>query len=1378
MSFVVLSVSGPNGANGHNGRDAAIPSGSYKNGNDGEDATKPTRGKDAGVPLNRDNTTGASIEFSGQYRKSEQFVDENFQETYSCETVDLFVLDAHGGSGGHGGYGGDGGYGATGHSGMDATRYSNGTNGGRGGDGGDAGAGTSGANGGKGGAITLHMRDTDSGLLLMFVKVWTPTISYSLNISGGQGGRAGQHGTPGRGGYGGRGGSGYSWTETHSYTDSRGYTQYTTTSHYNPGGFSGPSGSSGRRPTHPLYNGISGIDGNFRFLIEDSVTNYITEYHEIFDIRIHQVIIHSITGVFEPEAQIHLDTLTILNLSEMPTPRRDICITINDSIWIRNQEEKEHIILPQLINPYTTKKVDCDQPFTFSLKKHRVKNPGPPLRDTDTLHLTATMTGLKRWLPAFDINGLNINIKYPIELTHISHMNSMVVGHVAKVIWGVENTTEVDFGSLSKNGRCIRVRLGKTSGEVSSSALRFGLQPEQEGVATIPPEQTLEKEYIFEIPLLKAGQTLQLEATLTLGEAEIFECAEFWIYLELGKINNPSIPNVVHIESFNVRVSTIYRGFPAGFYPDVLLVANHRTTRNEFLAWDNLLKQQFGLRFFIWDISQMGHFHLTRPIPILYSTEPTTLMKDLAGKTMIILDNQFDYGDYAIKVTARNFVLKHEWLQAIHKNDNKFYVVNPKANKNDCVIALNELISTPFDALRQKRFTFERVRNFTQQHLVVKKTDDSSELPDDASVDGEQFTTDPAILIDEVIEVQIKAKIFRNIKKRMFNKAIKVDKKLKKFRPHIQHLVHYQWHEMEKRSLIQTFKNRDKINKMDGGCITILPYLTTTKRRIIFAAYAWNASPAEFILLSMNIRGVIAGLGIDDHFRLLERIFVTGPISEDNETDNVGLFLTGGHRILDENERQLAEILKRQIIYDVAVELSIICDGNNDNSSLEDAQVLEMLENLRRLVWKVESLSGISNLRLKATKEEKPLPAIPEENEDVSSQHSIESSRVQFNDFGDAVGETPQIYDDLTTRNVPDTTAAGDLGEVAETVFYIFPVKHDTLLGEWMMDALAHLYAFIKCLRAGINQSILPNRRTAKVQQQSMDLLHRIGDATIIDFVDPRSSAKLESIRQEQLNQTSKELPNSSELLIIGDEKSKRSISMVLRLSSEPSIIGNEKLERSKSMEFRSYTLSAQDESQDHIFDDSTSSTSPISISNQFNGTSVIPSPLSVASGLSFASAMTSATRISSTSFSSSGTSASRSRILYKKLDPERRLTIKSFKRGVKLQLQNMIQKHYNQWKKDANYNFGGVFDPSRKDLRRNAMETIFGPFESLVDNTLYGRNFEKKRDGQVGGVKNIVVTDSIYSQQRANETIRNRNMENMISKFLDFQNRMIKDTI
>jgi hypothetical protein len=62
-----------------------------------------------------------------------------------------------------------------------------------------------------------------------------------------------------------------------------------------------------------------------------------------------------------------------------------------------------------------------------------------------------------------------------------------------------------------------------------------------------------------------------------------------------------------------------------------------------------------------------------------------------------------------------------------------------------------------------------------------------------------------------------------------------------------------------------------------------------------------------------------------------------------------------------------------------------------------------------------------------------------------------------------------------------------------------------------ILDILAQLYAFIKCLKAGIHQSILPNRRITKVQQQSMDLLHRIGDATIVDFADPGFLTELES---------------------------------------------------------------------------------------------------------------------------------------------------------------------------------------------------------------------------------------------------------------------------
>ncbi|KAF0497155.1 hypothetical protein F8M41_020779 [Gigaspora margarita] len=1378
---------------------------------------------DEGRKCWRDSIAGASIEFSGKYREHEPgYAVKNYQNTLSCTNVNVFVLKARGGDGGHGGIGGDGANGAMGTPGLNATRYTCGTNGGKGGNGGNAGAGTSGADGGKGGQITLSMNDTDAGLLLMFVTAWTPRISYSLNVSGGKGGNAGNHGTPGYGGPGGFGGSSYSWSETYYNSNGQSSTYYYT----NPGGFPGPPGIDGLRPTVPLYNGTSGTNGIFRFMIKDSVTNIVKEYNEIFDIRLHRVIAHSITGVYEPEAKIIIDSLTVRNKSNMPTPRRNIRINIVDKTWIRNQKQKEHIMLPLLIDKLSSKEVNCNQPFSFLLKGHVVNKPGPPLRATDSLFFTATMTGLERLLPVFDITGHCINIQFPIELTRISHMNSMVVGHVTKVIWNVINTSNVDFGVLSENKRLIRVRLCKTGGEVSSSALKFGLNPDQKGVSMIPPVQTMENEYIFDIPLLEAGKTLQLEATLALTEAETFECAEFWLYLELGKITEPFSPKIVHIQSFDVRVSTIYRGFPQNFYPDVLLVTNHKTTREEYLAWVKLFKEILGLQFFIWDISQMGHFGLKRNIKTLYSAEPTTLMKDLAGKTMIILDNEFEYGDNCRKVTARNFILKHEWMEAIHKNDNKFYVFNSSAEKFQCVNILDQLLTNAFEESRSYKSEFESVRSFTHslmgkekdsseevpidtitennekisteknisemisknvhsftQFLMRKKKFSSEEVPIDAITDNneetfteknlpeiileekvfeeniseenppEQLTNDPAKLVDEITEIHIKPKVFFNMEKRMFKKATKVDKNLRRLRPHFQHHVIYQWNNVKVR-LFQSKKTREK----KGGCVIIAPSMTTTKRRIIFSAAAWHKTPASFIATEINLRGVIAGLGIDNHFRILEMIFITGPLNEENENNDISLFLNGGHRILDDREKQVAEILKQQITYDIAVELSTICDGIGGNSSLMDEEILVMMENLRRLVWKVESLSG-KNCLSPETADKNLLPTISEENDNLSASLNYESEpdQTQLNQNINYSDDVDQGFNgsnadsninsncndviENTTYNAPNITAVGDIGEENEIIFYMFPVNQDTPLGEWMMDILAQLYAFIKCLRSGIHQSILPNRRTAKMQQQSMDLLHRIGDATIIDFSDPRSSDKLEYLNAKIENCA---LIDNDGLFDLPASSLKTEVT----LDSIGDIVN----------------------SHNNIPDNHAIATS---ISIQYDESTSIPAPMSIASGLSFASAMTRATKISSSSFSYSGPSASRSRIPYKKLDPTRRKIIKSFKMGAKLQLRDMIKMYYKHWKKDS-----GILDLSRKDLRRKAMETIFKPFELLVDNTLYGRNLQKKGDGLVGGVKNIIISHPIYIKQKEAEIKRIVDMEDMIQRFLIFQEEMILDIL
>ncbi|RIB02718.1 hypothetical protein C2G38_852692 [Gigaspora rosea] len=522
----------------------------------------------------------------------------------------------------------------------------------------------------------------------------------------------------------------------------------------------------------------------------------------------------------------------------------------------------------------------------------------------------------------------------------------------------------------------------------------------------------------------------------------------------------------------------------------------------------------------------------------------------------------------------------------------------------------------------------------------------------------EQLTNDPAKLVDEITEVHIKPKVFFNMEKRMLKKATKVDKNLRRLRPHFLHHVIYQWNDVKVR-LFQSKKTREK----KGGCLIITPSMTTTKRRIIFSAAAWHKTAASFIATEINLRGVIAGLGIDNHFRILEMIFITGPLNEDNENNDISLFLNGGHRILDDREKQVAEILKQQIIYDIAVELSTICDGIGGNSSLMDEEILVMMENLRRLVWKVESLSG-KNWFSPETTDKTLLPTISEENDNLSGSLNYESEpdQTQLNqniNYSDNVDQgfkgsnaDSNINDSIEkmTYNAPNITAVGEVGEENEIIFYMFPVNQDTPLGEWMMDILAQLYAFIKCLRSGIHQSILPNRRTAKMQQQSMDLLHRIGDATIVGFSDPRSSDKLEYLNAKIENCA---LIDNDELFDLPASSLKTEVTLDSIgdiVNSHNNITDNHALE------------------------------APVSIQN--DKSTSIPAPMSIASGLSFASAMTRATKISSSSFSYSGPSASRSRIPYKKLDPTRRKIIKSFKMGAKLQLRDMIKMHYKHWKR------------------------------------------------------------------------------------------------
>jgi len=118
-----------------------------------------------------------------------------------------------------------------------------------------------------------------------------------------------------------------------------------------------------------------------------------------------------------------------------------------------------------------------------------------------------------------------------------------------------------------------------------------------------------------------------------------------------------------------------------------------------------------------------------------------------------------------------------------------------------------------------------------------------------------------------------------------------------------------------------------------------------------------------------------------------------------------------------------------------------------------------MMENLRRLVWKTESLSEQTTTMAK----ENHLPTISED--DASPNYSTELDQAHFdqsNGYADGIVDGPQIYSELVKHNGPNTTALGDINEEEETVFYMFPIKQETPLGEWIMGRSQSDY-IMKC---------------------------------------------------------------------------------------------------------------------------------------------------------------------------------------------------------------------------------------------------------------------------------------------------------------------------
>ncbi|NVB76770.1 MAG: hypothetical protein HOV81_00110 [Kofleriaceae bacterium] len=630
-----IVVSGRTGQRGRDGADGAAGSGYGAHGQDGRDAGPAERGQDAGeIRLGLSDTDGLVI-LSGE-QVSANGEQRPIRHSFVSVTSGFIELRALGGTGGHGGHGGVGGNGAGGRSGSDATRWSRGGDGGPGGDGGDGGNATSGADGGSGGAITVEVSDADTPLLML----------VDHDVSGGEGGAPGRNGAGGAGGSGGRGGDSYSWTETESYTDSNGDHQTRSTYHSNPGGSRGPSGRQGRSGNARVSNGARGNRGRFeiRVATESGVKSYASRY----DLRLVQFRHDSLNQdcVYEPGELARVFGIVVKNVGGMPTPAKDdLQLSLVAKGWVL--PEPGELLCPPGLAPNVCHEMAGE--LTFRIKEFEPTSPGDPLEAEESILHRALLPSVHRAFADYQrLDALKAGafvVRFPVRTSEVRNLRSLAAGDATRIKFTLVNQSRLALGARSDTKRVVRARIATAAdSELDDEHVRFLV----DGKEILPSEG-----WTFDIDVLGAGEEMALELALRVGDdAPEYRRYAGMLTLEIGRLDEPARPKTAQLRALDVRVARPFRTGEC----DLLLVVNHRTTREEVAAWE-ALASELAVSMAIWDLSLERHLDLEIPV-----ADGKTL-RDLIGRGSIaILDNEIDGSDGPTYPHA--FLCPHQALRA------------------------------------------------------------------------------------------------------------------------------------------------------------------------------------------------------------------------------------------------------------------------------------------------------------------------------------------------------------------------------------------------------------------------------------------------------------------------------------------------------------------------------------------------------------------------------------------------------------------------------------------------------------------------------------------------------------------------------------------
>ena len=828
-SMDVHGLDGQRGRDGRNIRD--IPRSPGTRGFPGGDATPASPGQDAG-------SVQCRLQFDGQ---SNQFrIEANItqadgksgasQQSFPIGQTGYLFFDAHGGRGGDGGQGGHGGPGSRGDRGRNATRYSSGANGGPGGDGGDAGEPSDGNHGGKGGEVQLIVDRSETGLLML----------VKGNLAQGSIGFAGEPGHGGMGGAGGAGGRSYHWTETRSYRDSQGNSRTRVIMRSNPGGIDGRRGRDGRPSRYRAADASPGQAGELKILVREP-NGTLTSYRSPYDLELVTFDVVGEYGILEPDSLVSIDRLVLRNRGGMPTPENfTVKVFLPSDDWI--QREGIDMTLNRSIPPGETHTFE-DHALRLRLADYCVDRPRKrAFRLRHPLCPQARLeSGINRPFRSFE-NSEDIFVRFPVELTAITCLNSLAPGESTRVIWGLTNTSEQTFDQKYLY-RAVRSQLRHLGGDLTQEIVVFFDTEDQE-------HDLGATEFEKRIGELSPGQRIVIETRIGVRDVpEAIPYQGFVVGVDLdlqrpkSSERSDQFRRVDYRKTF-IRVSEKYRRDPGARF---LLVANQKTTTRDIEKWTQLA-DYFGSDLDVWDVSYYGFLDLVRAVD-----QDKSLLQQWEDMTLIIPNNYYNtpHGP----TVAFSQLAKGQFLRAAADYNINFYIVGDSRTGGAEMLATSLIPvddgKSPSQLKTQKEFLRAVIKwnNYVarSQQVVGGVTSNSQEIADATLGDFHEF------------DIRKRTFLFQPTSQWLEAEAKRLQRKLSKDDP-----LH-RWVVVHRYDTRETDTSWGFFRKREVGKFEVYRTLDSTKgSAVLFEVDGIDAIDRDFITSKANKHGIFLALKFED----------------------------------------------------------------------------------------------------------------------------------------------------------------------------------------------------------------------------------------------------------------------------------------------------------------------------------------------------------------------------------------------------------------------------------------------------------------------------------------------------------------------------------